>query len=36
MSIVDDSLFFIIFGVFFVGLIAFVKVAIIDEKKNKK
>jgi len=36
MSILDDTMFFIIFAVFFVGVIAFIKVAIIDEKKDKK
>jgi len=36
MSLLDDAQFLIIFAVFFVGVIAFIKVAIFDEKKNKR
>jgi hypothetical protein len=36
MTLLDDSMFFIIVTVFLVGIIAFIKVAVIDEKKDHK
>ncbi len=36
MSLVDDSLVIIVLSVFVIGVGAFIKVAIIDEKKETK
>ncbi len=36
MSLIDDSLVLIILSVFVVGVGAFIKVAILDEKKETK